>query len=816
MAMNLDMLNAIAARAAAVSEQRSNAAVDPEDEEEDVGQRFAAERLTPAEKLALGTFDAVFKKRMKQLDPANPPTITRLLYDPPAKLTRAMIRASAPKLAHVLQTAQYWRERAPLASLTGSTLDVLPDLPMNFALCYLPINDLATCGLCCKYFAAAPSTPFFFQALAGPFRSLFEGGVIITPAEVDEEASLIELSLMLCKFQKFFNRGLGEADQNIPGAPLLMELNQLPRAKLSFDAYAYLCHARPQLDAERERLRVLQRALAVLNSGEARAQVSAFLGVAVALGTSLAGIDPESPDAPKGFHLPALEKLRTVKCRFHPTLTLGDFLAAVAVEHHASIDPQVADQLQCLVLGYDTLPQLAGHRTSIAAKVSEVQGLRKSLRRWLGKEQQARVREGIERYLWMLQLLQSELDDAARVSRGLVVEYVKLREFIQGEAQAPTVHPFSSCLIDNQHAREDFRKFVESVTATVTATVTANPQQQREEAEATWIRAKEAGLLEPPAKPVPSSPPLPPAAAAADQPDKGSQATAPAPATGAPEVPAAEPLEPPSGKSPAFNQLRASVAGKFNARVDASARVSTSGPLDTSPEAVARRSLRQWTWEPSRDAPSQVFAHAPPSQLTAGEADQMKRLFTRGAFVGMDLVRGQKPKSHFTMERFTNEAPTKNQTDADQSAALPTATKLKQSAMGVTGGGGRVLTGFFNTNNNNDNSNKKSTPNATPAPAPAGPPPTTSATSATPAASLGGSGGGGGSKTAPSGATMSLAELRACKASGELAARGLDPSQLEAHLAPEDYVHAFSMDAAQFAALPKWRRQKLKKDAGLF
>jgi Villin headpiece domain len=45
---------------------------------------------------------------------------------------------------------------------------------------------------------------------------------------------------------------------------------------------------------------------------------------------------------------------------------------------------------------------------------------------------------------------------------------------------------------------------------------------------------------------------------------------------------------------------------------------------------------------------------------------------------------------------------------------------------------------------------------------------------------------------------------------------GIDPALKEKYLSDEQFKEAFGMDKAAFAAMPLWRRQQKKKDAGLF
>ena len=44
----------------------------------------------------------------------------------------------------------------------------------------------------------------------------------------------------------------------------------------------------------------------------------------------------------------------------------------------------------------------------------------------------------------------------------------------------------------------------------------------------------------------------------------------------------------------------------------------------------------------------------------------------------------------------------------------------------------------------------------------------------------------------------------------------IDPANKERHLSPADFSNVFGMDLAAFNALPKWKRDAKKKDAGLF
>ena len=45
---------------------------------------------------------------------------------------------------------------------------------------------------------------------------------------------------------------------------------------------------------------------------------------------------------------------------------------------------------------------------------------------------------------------------------------------------------------------------------------------------------------------------------------------------------------------------------------------------------------------------------------------------------------------------------------------------------------------------------------------------------------------------------------------------GVDPSRKEAHLSDEDFSSVFKMDKAAFAKMPKWKRDRAKKEAKLY
>lgn len=283
----------------------------------------------------------------------------------------------------------------------------------------------------------------------------------------------------------------------------------------------------------------------------------------------------------------------------------------------------------------------------------------------------------------------------------------------------------------------------------------AGSQQRRDEALATWARAEAAGVLSP-------------------KPDAGKiipkfqSQTAHEGGGGG------------SGGSESFAALRASVAAGFNARPTANIAAGAAVPAESDP---SRKLLRRWPWEPSGDAVSAAFAEAPKSRLTNKEVVDLERLFTRGTFVGMDLVLGVKAKEHFTMDDFTHNASAAKRRTSNQSGAAKSSQLAFTTGVGVTGGGGRVLGGFFDT------------------------PPAPSASFPTAPPLL--SGGDGRSK-------HPLKELLQCKADGKLASLGVDPACLEFHLTPGDFAVAFKMDLSQFTALPKWRQANLKKAAGLW
>ena len=63
---------------------------------------------------------------------------------------------------------------------------------------------------------------------------------------------------------------------------------------------------------------------------------------------------------------------------------------------------------------------------------------------------------------------------------------------------------------------------------------------------------------------------------------------------------------------------------------------------------------------------------------------------------------------------------------------------------------------------------------------------------------------------------LPLAELLRIKANGLLEEQKLDARNLEWHLELPELIAVFGMDVEAIRALPKWRKVKLKKDAGLF
>ena len=67
------------------------------------------------------------------------------------------------------------------------------------------------------------------------------------------------------------------------------------------------------------------------------------------------------------------------------------------------------------------------------------------------------------------------------------------------------------------------------------------------------------------------------------------------------------------------------------------------------------------------------------------------------------------------------------------------------------------------------------------------------------------------------GGPIALAELLEMKRSGTLDSSGLEAHRLEEYLSDDEFLTAFKgMTRAEFLALPKWRRDKAKKDADLF
>ena len=78
-----------------------------------------------------------------------------------------------------------------------------------------------------------------------------------------------------------------------------------------------------------------------------------------------------------------------------------------------------------------------------------------------------------------------------------------------------------------------------------------------------------------------------------------------------------------------------------------------------------------------------------------------------------------------------------------------------------------------------------------------------------------------GSPSAPSGGASAAAAAEPARVCGleelrEGTPDGVDPSRKEAHLSDEDFASVFKMDKAAFAKMPKWKRDRAKKEAKLY
>ena len=190
-----------------------------------------------------------------------------------------------------------------------------------------------------------------------------------------------------------------------------------------------------------------------------------------------------------------------------------------------------------------------------------------------------------------------------------------------------------------------------------------------------------------------------------------------------------------------------------------------------------------------------AFAEAPSWTLDAEEVAQLRALFARGAFVGMDCVRGKQPQQHFTMQHFQNRTPVSS--SSSSSLFSSGGSSLAPSAAASTVPRGRVLTGFFNKSSSANQQQQEMAPS---------PPMEVSKTMTTTTTT-----------TTTNSAVVPIDELRALRSEGpKLAARGIDHEQLQQHLSDDDFAAAFRMGKADFSALPKWRQINLKKEAGLF
>ena len=805
-----------------------------------VAARRPAEPLSTAETISLGTFAKVWERRMKTLaeDDSKPTTLKQLLYEPPVLLQRALVRASAPQLVQVFSSASKWQRvnGIPDASALTGGLSTLPELILSKGLCYLGIADLTRTTSTCKSLLVLPLQPAFFHALAGPFKDLFYndikepcvisaiGNISSTDFNINknfaEVESLVELSRMIRQCQAFSRRGLADEDRRaaIPGIDLLLEIDGLPEADLSFDVLSWICQARPILQDERTKLTRLHGALLGLSTSTARGHISNLLAVSLAVGNALAQennrrlLDSPLPFA-VSFDLNDVHGLRTIKSRFHSDFTLEDFTATVVDNHgFASLDvAKVAAYLQITNQLHRVLPRTAASSRSridcsastVPVKIAELYNLRGRLRRWRSRLESGctvqlhvddcrMMGRGVERMLWLLELINAELEELQRLSRVVVRQYIELHSFLQGPSRAPLVSE-SGHLIRDSHscAREtSFSRLVNFALATTAqwhdfislkdegnkiavaggkeeGTICSIAQRKLKDAREAWQRAKVAGLLDVKVGTSHSTKDVGPSCSSVEtlNTEKDFQSSEK-------ECQLNSNRKADSSTTISFKELQAQVSARL--AVSNASRVEKPGSsrdLDSWKRTKSESALlRQWNWEPEYEPTrrSDVFAAAPSICLDKTEMSDLLKLFVRGAFVGEALAKGKKAREHFTMDHFER--------GAHRSSDVPIISKMQEDCTKQY-----IYQGFFQQEKEQQQSNTRNE-----------------------------------IICIANEASLEAREIRLLMSRGELSKLNLNATELEKYLTPQEFMSVFSMEREEFLALPKWRQATLKKGAGLF
>jgi len=425
-------------------------------------------------------------------------------------------------------------------------------------------------------------------------------------------------------------------------------------------------------------------------------------------------------------------------------------------------------------------------------------------------------REGVSKLDQLLSLLLYDLEHQDQTRAFVQEQYCLFREFIQGD-RAPRMstqgHREGMCgsvatmsqqqtMIDGRASLDEFRQLV--ACARDAWCDPSNATALFGQAKAAMLRVEAEAEAETEAKTTRASKVEPPrtkiahgsgrgardrmaaeAEAEAEEPetiaDTDAQGVAvqvgptvwPPPPPQSPPRRESAPASPPAAE---FVDVRSSLADKFKAIVTTNQAPTASpgqaaegGTLAPAAAPAETKKCKAWHFEPldASAAPlPPVFVVAADRSLSPAQTSELRRLFSRGAFVGLDKVRGKEKKADwFTMDRFltgtTDEEGNRARKVLQEGGAKQDSAASKAATA--------ILQGHLEA--------------------------TTSATV----------------KSVP------LASLIEWKKQATLKENGVEmASKLELYLNDADFAEAMGMDKAAFGLLPNWKKANCKKNAGLF
>jgi len=662
---------------------------------------------------------------------------------------------------------------------------------------------------------------------------------------------------------------------NMEGNAMLSDLARLPNMDLRLEALSNAISARQQLRDECDKLQRLTIALDHLNSAAGRQELARLFGTIRTVGHALLSgpeseTEPRPSTAARGFTLSSLSKLKNVTCRYHPTFTLLHHVAYLwakddredeaedsgggggggCLSNGAGSSSPSAQLGAAAVPETSALPERAAAMTAAALIVIDDEyaslqhgtdgsleiGARSRLHGFKPtaalRARLARVvttseadRDGIAKLDQLLRLLLYDLEHQEHTLTVVQEQYCLFREFMQGHGAPQRNH--CGMLIDSRSAHDEFKALARC--ARDAWCDIPNAAQQYDQAKASMLRVEaEGGSKLSHGGGTPAEPPWTKIAHGSGSGGRkavgsisaeegsemgGSVSQAPenvsdTDASGMVAVQVGEKQWPPPSPSPRremsstvapaaeFADMRVSLEGKFKARVTVEP---TPPPLgqpaeepDTSASATVAKTWKAWHFKPLDEAAAPVppvFVVATDLKLSKAQTNELKGLFSRGAFVGLEKVRGKvaAQRDWFTMDRF--------QTGTTDSEGQRARNVLQEDTHGKHADGTasrvahEILKGY-----------------------------------------LGGGGGGGGSGGVRAGGrqerlaagmpvvkTVKLDTLLRWKKGASLQENGVEmANKLELYLDDADFAQAIGMQREVFDTLPQWKRDSIKKTAGLW